>query len=143
MDIYIYWNTFIDCNCYCYNCIYFKKKKFRFKSKLKKSRSNLSSNSTENLKKDINLLDLNNISELIDENLSALNDSIMEAYSQKSFFNKTNYIQPRPFRIESDKSPKENIYLNSNNNFYYDEKLLKLKIKNQKTFDKKQLQKIN
>ena len=54
-------------------------------------------------------------------------------------FNKTNYIQPRPFRIESDKSPKENIYLNSNNNFYYDEKLLKLKIKNQKTFDKKQL----
>ena len=44
-------------------------------------------------------------------------------------FNKTNYIQPRPFRIESDKSPKENIYLNSNNNFYYDEKLLKLKIK--------------
>ena len=70
-------------------CLLIPKKKFRFKSKLKKSRSNLSSNSTENLKKDINLLDLNNISELSDENLSALNDSIMEAYSQKSFFNKT------------------------------------------------------
>ena len=52
-------------------------------------------------------------------------------------FNNTNYIQPRPFRIENDNSSKENTYLNNNNND--DEKLLKLKIKNQKTFDKKKL----
>ena len=67
------------------------KKKFKYKTKLKNIKSNSSSNSTDDLIKDNKLLDLNNLSQLSlsDENLSALNDSIMEIYTQKSFFFKT------------------------------------------------------
>ena len=67
------------------------KKKFKYKTKLKNIKNNSSSNSTDNLIKENKLLDLNNLSQLSlsDDNLSALNDSIMEVYTQKSFFFKT------------------------------------------------------
>ena len=67
------------------------KKKFKYKTKLKNIKSGSSSNSTDDLIKENKLLDLNNLSQLSlsDENLSALNDSIMEIYTQKSFFFKT------------------------------------------------------
>ena len=68
------------------------KKKFKFEIKIKKSRSNLSSdglnNSAENILKDFDISGLSQLS-LSDENLSSLNDSIMSAYTEKSFFNKT------------------------------------------------------
>ena len=68
------------------------KKRFKYKTKLISIKNNSSSNSTDNITKDNKLLNLNNlsnISSLSEENLSALNDSIMEAYTQKSFFFKT------------------------------------------------------
>ena len=68
------------------------KKKFKYKTKLINIKSNSSSNSTDNITKDnkkLNLNNLSNISSLSEESLSALNDSIMEAYTQKSFFFKT------------------------------------------------------
>ena len=67
------------------------KKKFKYKTKLKNIKNNSSSNSTDNITNDNKLLDLSNLSKLSlsDDNLSALNDSIMEAYTQKSYFYKT------------------------------------------------------
>lgn len=62
------------------------KKKFKYKTKLKITKNNSSSNSTDNIIKDNKLLDINDLSHLSDENLSALNDTIMEIYTQKSYF---------------------------------------------------------
>ena len=67
-------------------------KKYKYKTKLKISKNGSSSNSTDNIINGSNLLDLSNLSKLSslnDDNLTALNDSIMEAYTQKSYFFKT------------------------------------------------------
>ena len=73
------------------------KKKFKYKTKLKNIRTSSSSNSTDNITNDNKLLDLSNLSKL---SLSeeALNDSIMEAYTQKSYFFKT-IIDKRKFYL--------------------------------------------
>ena len=73
------------------------KKKFKYKTKLKNLRTSSSSNSTDNITNDNKLLDLSNLSKL---SLSeeALNDSIMEAYTQKSYFFKT-IIDKRKFYL--------------------------------------------
>ena len=78
------------------------KKKFKFKTKLKNIRGNSTSNSTDNITNDNKLLDLSNLSKLSlsDENLSALNDSIMEAYTQKSYFYKTIIDKKKLFLIK-------------------------------------------
>ena len=76
------------------------KKKFKFRAKLKNIKNNSSSNSTDNLIKENKLLDLSNLSQLSDENLSALNDSIMEAYTQKSFFFKSVMDKKKFFLIK-------------------------------------------
>ena len=74
------------------------KKKFKYKTKLKITKNNSSSNSTDNIIKDNKLLDINDLSHLSDENLSALNDTIMEIYTQKSYFFKT-IIDKRKFYL--------------------------------------------
>ena len=78
------------------------KKKFKYKMKLKNIRGNSSSSSTDNIINDNKLLDLSNLSKLSlsDDNLSALNDSIMEAYTQKSYFYKTIIDKKKLFLIK-------------------------------------------
>jgi hypothetical protein len=70
--------------------------------KLKNIRGNSSSSSTDNIINDNKLLDLSNLSKLSlsDDNLSALNDSIMEAYTQKSYFYKTIIDKKKLFLIK-------------------------------------------
>ena len=80
------------------NLILIPKKKFKYKTKLKITKNNSSSNSTDNIIKDNKLLDINDLSHLSDENLSALNDTIMEIYTQKSYFFKT-IIDKRKFYL--------------------------------------------
>ena len=70
------------------------KKKFKYEIKLKKSRSNLSSNdlnsSADNLIKNNDIFDISGLSQFsLSDDLSALDESIMSAYTNKSFFNKT------------------------------------------------------
>ena len=67
------------------------KKKFKFKTKLKNTKGNSSSNSTDNINTENKLSDLSNLSKLSlnDDTLSSLNDSIMDAFTQKSYFFKT------------------------------------------------------